>query len=52
MEKKLQQKKEEMQKLVEQYNQLQKTLQELGNQIISKNGEIKVLNELIKEKEK
>jgi len=46
----IKQKKEELLKLVEQFNQLQKTLQELGNKILKLQGGIEVLEEIEKGK--
>lgn len=43
---KLQQKKEELNKLVQQYNQTQQTLNQIGQQILKVQGAIEILKEL------
>ena len=50
MDKLLNTKKAELEGLVKQYNATNKNLQEISNNILIKNGELKVLNELLEAK--
>jgi len=46
---KLQQKKEELQQLIQKYNEVQQTLNQIGQQILKVQGSIETLEELEKE---
>ena len=52
LQKELQLKKEEAKKMVEQYNQAQKSLEGLGQNILRQDGAIKQLQELINKEAK
>ena len=51
LEQELKTKQEELKKAVEQYNALQKTLNEMGQNLFRLDGAIKILQDLINKKE-